>query len=257
MKIRSFFFILTALALPGFLPAPAPAQSDIGRAMEREYGVVSRDTAEGRRLNDQLDRVVDRIVAAVNRNRSGREFALRSARILGGRSSERDREVNAFALPDGRIYVTLGLMRQLAGSLRADDELAFVVGHEVTHVVERHSAHQMKKSLPVNILAIIVGAASRSDTVGQLAGLGAAAYSSRFSRQDEYRADRGGLLAMAQAGFDPHAAVAMLERLQALGGERNRFLNGIWGSHPITENRIKRVRQLIADLEAGRELPEK
>src|SRR5437016_851986 len=93
------------MALAFVMPAaPAAAQrdQDVGRQMEGQYGVVGRDTSEGRRLNDQLDRVVTRIVDGINRTNSDRNFHLRGAKILGGRSEKGDQVVNAFALPDGR-----------------------------------------------------------------------------------------------------------------------------------------------------------
>lgn len=240
--------------LPGMLAlsfvmgaAPAQAQSqDIGQTMEREYGVVS-----DRQLNEDLDGVVSRIVRAVNSDREYRNFQLRSAKILGGRSSKYDKVINAFALPDGRIYVTLGLLRMLENSQRPDDELAFVVGHEVTHVVERHSANQAKKSLPANIAAILLGAATKNRAIGTIAGAGAAAYGASFSRKDEYKADRGGLLFMSKAGFDMNAAPVMLNRLKS-AGEGSGGVNAWFSSHPPTNNRVNKVKEMIQDIRSGR-----
>jgi len=239
--------------------SPVAAQSrggDIGEQMEREYGVLSRNTGEGRRLNDQFDQVVDRIVDAVNargrRQGEAGNFRLRSAKILGGRSEKHDQVVNAFALPDGRIYVTLGLMRAVQNSPRAEDELAFVVGHEVTHVTERHSAHQQREALKAGLFGVLLGTVTRSREAATLGrGLGAA-YVSSFSRKDEYEADEGGLLAMKRAGYDLNAAISMLRRLAAQGESRNRMVNGWFGSHPLTENRIDRIREMIDRIENRR-----
>jgi predicted Zn-dependent protease len=231
--------------------AQAQSSQDIGVQMEREYGVVSDATSEGRRANNLLDSSVTRIVRAFNADKRYRNFQLRGSKVLGGRSDKHDKVINAFALPDGRIYVTLGLIRALDSSRMPEDELAFVVGHEVTHVAERHSVSQAKKSLPINIAAILLGAATRSSTLGGLAGLGAAAYGASFSRKDEYRADKGGLLAMNKAGYDLDAGIAMLKRLQAAGGKSS---GPSWfSSHPPTGNRIDKTREMIADIRAGRE----
>lgn len=244
------FVAAASLLVPS---APAAAQqSDIGVQMEREYGVVDTNTREGRRLNAQFDEVVERIVRGVNETSRKGDFRLRSAKILGGRSEKHDRQVNAFALPDGRIYVTLGLMRMIQSSSRAEDELAFVVGHEVTHVAERHSASQARKTLPANLAAILLGVATKNNTIGTLGRYGAAAYSSSFSRKDEYEADKGGLEAMVRAGYDPNAAPVMLQRLKQQGGEQNRLVNGWFGSHPLTENRVERVKEMIAEMGGGR-----
>lgn len=239
------------------VPASAAREQDAGRQIEQEYGIVSRATPEGRRLNDQMDRVVERIVSAVNATSGKGNFRLRSAKLLGGRSEKGDKVINAFALPDGRIYVMLGLARLVQDSPRADDELAFVVGHEVTHVVEHHSAEQQKKATQAGLLAVILGAVTKNNAVGTLGGYGAAAYVSSFSRKDEYAADKGGLMAMYRANYDPRAAVTMLNRLKAAGGSSNKTVNGWFGSHPLTENRVERVKEMISDLQDGRDLKDR
>ena len=225
--------------------------------MEREYGVVGRDYAEGRRLNERLDDVVARIVAAVNRNadeegKAHRSFKVKSAKILGGRTEKADKVINAFALADGRIYVSLGLLRAIQDSPHMEDELAFVVGHEVTHVVEKHGKGQSKKATEAGLLAILLGAVSRNRAVERIGEVGAAAYVSSFGRKDEYRADRGGVLALHDAGFRDRSAVDMLNRLKAKGESQDKLVNGWFGSHPLTENRVKRVEEMLDDLAAGR-----
>ena len=243
--MRRIGWFWPALATLLFALAPTALRADEARDLEREFGVLGRDTAEGRRFNDQLDRVVARMTAATG-------FRVKSAMILGGRSERRDKVVNAFALPDGRIYVTLGLLRAIADSPEADAELAFVIGHELTHVVERHGKRRARQATTAAIVAGLIGVATRDRAVADAARLGAVAYVTRYSRRDEYTADRGGLLAMHRAGYPLEAAVSMLERLKEKGGDRNRFINGLFGTHPLTETRMKRIRQLIEEIRAGR-----
>ena len=246
------FLLGVGLVAPAARPVLAQSSSqDIGRQMEAEYGVVSDSSRDGRSMNTMLDRAVDRIVRGVNEQRHKGDFKLQSAKILGGRDAKHDQVVNAFALPDGRIYVTLGLMRLLKDSDYPEDELAFVVGHEVTHVAERHSTGQTKKALPYYLGAVLLGQVVNNQAANAAIGMGVQAKTSSFSRQDEYAADKGGLLAMESAGYDPRAAVTMLRRLKGSGGE-NKFMNGVFGSHPINENRIERVREMINDLDSGR-----
>jgi predicted Zn-dependent protease len=243
--------VALAAAFVGAPAMPVSAQTDIGQQMEQQYGVMSDGTSEGRRYNAMLDSAVTKIVRAVNSDKEYSSFKLRSAKLLGGKSEKNDKVINAFALPDGRIYVTLGLMRILESSQRPEDELAFVVGHEVTHVVEKHSASQAKKSLPVSIAAILLGAATRNRTIGTIAGAGAAAYGASFSRKDEYKADRGGLIFMHRAGYETDAAVSMLGRLKS-AGESKGGPNAWFASHPATESRVNKVRNMIADINSGR-----
>lgn len=249
---------LAALLAVTFL-APAIAvraqsgSQDIGRQMEQEYGVVGTDTREGRDANALLDRAVDRILEGVNKNKKKKKaFQLKSAKLLGGRSEKHDKIINAFALPDGRIYVTLGLVRALANSSEPEDELGFVVGHEVTHVTEKHSSNQQSKAVQAGLLGILLGAVTRNKTIAQAAGVGATAYVSSFGRKDEYAADKGGLIAMSKTGYDLDAAVSMLKRLQSKGEDSNKTFNGWFGSHPLTSNRIEKMQEMIADIRAGR-----
>lgn len=245
--VAALGFVVTAAP-----PATAQSSKDVAQQIEREYGVIGTDSRDGRRLNAMLDDVVQRMTRAVNRTSDGGDFQLQSAKILGGKSEKNDKVINAFALPDGRIYVTLGLLRAIEGSPKMEDELAFVVGHEITHVTEHHSASQQKKALPVSIIATILGAATRNRAIGGVATAGAAAYVSSFSRKDEYRADRGGLMAMSEAGYDPEAAVSMLERLKSAGEDKNKTFNGWFGSHPLTGNRVDKVQDMIREMDSGR-----
>lgn len=240
---------LFALLL-GVLPvATVRAQQDPGRELERQFGVVLRDTEEGRRLNDQLERVVLRITESVG-------YPLKSATLLGGRSARTDDVLNAFALPDGRIYVTLGLMRAVQKGEHPDAELAFIVGHEMTHVKEKHGKRQADKALTAGLLGVLIGAVG-GRTAGDVAGLAGAAYVSSHSRRDEYRADRGALLAMHAAGYPLEAGPAALQRLREKYGDSNKTLTGWFGSHPLTRNRIARAHEIIADIRAGRAIPDR
>jgi predicted Zn-dependent protease len=245
MRMRRYRLAAVLMLLA--LAAPVWA-ADIGRQMEREYGVVSSDTEEGRRLNEKLDVVVHRVTDAIG-------MPVKSAKLLGGRSVRRDKVINAFALPDGRIYVTLGLMREVQKGQHPDAALAFVVGHEVTHVKERHSKRQQRKTITATILGAMAAAAlgARGGAVSDWGSLAGNVVGSRYSRVDEYRADKGGLNGMAAAGFDMNGAIELLELLQREGGEQNRTINGLLGSHPITRNRIVRIREMMADISSGRQ----
>src|ERR671919_740390 len=109
MKNRFLIASLPFLMGMALVSAPAPAMAqrsqDAGVQLEQQMGVVGTQSREGRRLNRQPDDVVSRIVRAVNERRENADFQLQSAKILGGRSAKHDEMVNAFALPDGRIYV--------------------------------------------------------------------------------------------------------------------------------------------------------
>lgn len=103
---------------------------------------------------------------------------------------------NAFALPGGKIYVSRGLLA-LATS---EDELAAVIGHEITHAAERHAAARLEYSRRLNPFAI---------------GLMRAAQIAAYGRDQELDADRGGQILSARAGYDPRAIATFLRKLDA------------------------------------------
>ncbi len=157
--------------------------------------------------------------------------------------------INAFALPGGQIFVTAGLYKRL----RTEADLAGVLGHEIGHVIHRHSAEQMAKGQLGQALSQAVGvAASDGADGGQQAAMMAAMVNQmvqmRYGRQDESESDRYGLDAMAAAGYDPRAMLEVMKVLaQAGGGERQpEWLS----SHPLPETRIAEIEAYIRQMPA-------
>jgi predicted Zn-dependent protease len=150
--------------------------------------------------------------------------------------------VNAFALPGGYVYISRGLM-----ALANDEaELAGVVGHEIGHVVARHTAQRYSQSVITGLGAAILGAITKSETIGNIAQLGAAAYVQGFSRDQELEADQLGIGYMTQAGFEPFAMSSFLSSLE---GENQLALKkagkegadpeaSLFSSHPRTADRV-------------------
>lgn len=118
--------------------------------------------------------------------------------------------VNAMALPGGYIYVTRGLLA-LCGN---EAEIAGVIGHEIGHVLARHTAERVSRAEASSLLAGVLGAVVGVPGVADVAQMGAAAYLQSFSRDQESEADHLGLRYMARAGWHPHAMVTMLEKLR-------------------------------------------
>lgn len=118
--------------------------------------------------------------------------------------------VNAMALPGGYIYVTRGLLA-LCGN---EAEIAGVVGHEIGHVLGRHTAQRVSQAQAANVLVGVLGAVVGTPGVADVAQMGAAAYLQSYSRDQESEADHLGLRYMSQAGWHPQAMVTMLEKLR-------------------------------------------
>ncbi len=159
-----------------------------------------------------------------------------------------DRTVNAFALPGGQIFITSGLFRLL----KSEDQLAGVLGHEIGHVVGRHSNEQMAQhGLWAGIARGVGLLLSDGQSMGgmQVADMLAQVRLKSYGRDDELESDRLGVRFMAQAGYDPEALIGVMEILaQASGGAGGpEFLN----THPNPENRVERIKEEIAKLRAG------
>ena len=120
-------------------------------------------------------------------------------------------ELNAFCMPGGKIVFYSGLITQLS---LTDDEIAVVMGHEISHALREHSREQVSQAVAAQT-AIGVGAALLG-LPGGSADLGNIAYESfvatKFSRVDEEEADRMGLELTARAGYDPHAGITLCRR---------------------------------------------
>jgi predicted Zn-dependent protease len=154
-----------------------------------------------------------------------------------------DPEPNAFALPGGFVYVTRGLLA-LANS---EDELAGVMGHEIGHVVARHSVRQIEASTPFSILfgvpSAIVGIVSPAlgGIVGGVGKVASGLVLAPYSRSQEREADQIGIQLAARAGWDPAGLPALLntlEREEALaGGDPSRI--SFFANHPATPERVR------------------
>ncbi len=149
--------------------------------------------------------------------------------------------VNAFALPGGQIFITLGLLNKL----QTEAQLAGVLAHEMGHVIQRHSAQQMAKGQlgQLLIMATGMGAGSNDSNSGYQAAMVASVVNQmmqlRYGRKDELEADQWGLALMEQAGYDPRAMIEVKRNLEKAspGGKQPEMLL----TPPYPEHRIDKI----------------
>jgi predicted Zn-dependent protease len=154
---------------------------------------------------------------------------------------------NAFALPGGYVYIT----RQLLSLMNDEAELASVLGHEVGHVTDRHTAKRYNTSIFTSIGAMLVGVATGSGDLANILGQAGQSYTMSYSRNQEFKADELGLRYISKAGYDPYAATDMLAALGAqtaldtrLMGKEAEKVPSMARTHPLTQDRVNRAAQL-------------
>lgn len=167
-----------------------------------------------------------------------------------------DDTVNAFALPGGQIFITLGLLNKL----QTEAQLAGVLSHEMGHVIERHTAEQMAKNQLGQIMVMAVGTAAsdQSQSPYMIAAFVNQMIQLRYGRQDETEADEWGIKLMSQAGFNPLAMIEVMKVLKAAskGGQSLE----IFQTHPNPDLRIEQIKeylsthQMPSNLSEGRKL---
>jgi predicted Zn-dependent protease len=157
------------------------------------------------------------------------------------------KQVNAFALPGGFIYVNRGLIE----STDRLDELTGTLGHEIGHVIERHSVKQMEKAQKANAGVAVVCTLTNicnSGLARTAVQIGGTALFAKYSRADELQADSESVVNVTRAGYDPQGIPDLFEVLLKEREYRPSEVEGWFATHPLEEARIQRARDLIARL---------
>ena len=151
--------------------------------------------------------------------------------------------VNAYAAPGGFVHITKGLL----GLMKNEAELAGVLGHEVTHITERHTINAIKQGKVVNMTG---EAAGSGGGLGQqmISRLAAAAFNKifegEFSQKDENESDRVGTQLANKVGYSPTGIADVLKKIQARNTSRQ-DRNGMFASHPSVKERLENNAKLI------------
>ena len=154
-------------------------------------------------------------------------------------------QINAFCMPGGKIAFFYGILDKLKLN---DDEVAMIMGHEMTHALREHAREQMGKNMATRG-AIELGAAIFGLGTGGrlLADMGGQLLTLRFGRDDESEADLIGLELAARGGYDPQAGVTLWQKMAAASkGRKLEFLS----THPSGPTRISDIQKAIPEVEA-------
>ncbi len=236
MNIKAIALFCCLLLVGTALPALAISTEEeiqlgaqAAQQFEQKYGVVNDQAMVGR-----LNRVANALLANAKRKDLPWRFRVINVDAF-----------NAAAFPGGFIYATKGLMQGLT-----DEELAFVIGHEIGHVDYRHSIKQIEEAQMRRLGLVVLAAGATKGRMGRktqtLVALTDTVIGSQHSQEAESESDRYGMNMMALAGYDPVYALAALQKLAAQsGGGTPDFLNTLVGSHPLPKQRIAQGVDLI------------
>ncbi|MEM1445845.1 MAG: M48 family metallopeptidase [Planctomycetota bacterium] len=160
-------------------------------------------------------------------------------------------QINAFALPGGKVFMSRGLMERMTN----EAQLAGVLGHEIGHVTSMHVGRRISQSQAIGVLGIgltIAGGVADEDWVrgvglGVMAG-GTLVYLPRFSRGNETEADALGVRYMTRLGYNPYGQVEVMQILkEASGGGSGNLLENMLATHPLPQQRIEDLDELIRE----------
>ena len=188
------------------------------------YGGIFHDA----RVEQTLAPIVSKIVAASDRPDEPYRITILNAPA-----------VNAFALPDGYLYVTRGLLALANDS----SEVAAVLAHEMGHVIANHAAKREQKARDALVVSRVVSDVLDNNEGGQLALAASQRTLAAFSQQQELEADAIGVRIIGRAGYDPFAAARFLNSMQAYAGYRAQLTiqdqrPDFLATHPATPERV-------------------
>lgn len=212
---------------------------------EQERAIGSADAAK---IDSEMplirDTVIVQFVSAL-----GRSMATKTSRadLDWHFSVVNSPEVNAFALPGGFIYVNRGAIEQ-ADRL---DELAGIMGHEIGHVVRRHSVKQIEEAEKGQVAVVLLCTMTHAcRTIGGILAIriGADAKSAHYSQHDEAEADSEGVVNTVRAGIDPEGLPSFFQKLLDKRAQEPTAVESFFSTHPTDQSRVAATREQIAAL---------
>jgi beta-barrel assembly-enhancing protease len=162
------------------------------------------------------------------------------------------REINAFALPGGPVWVNRGAI----ASARTESQFAAVLAHEIAHVALRHSARQLSNMMitnfGLNLLGALLGNSGGANAAGVAARFVASGAFLQFSRDDEREADRVGAGILGRAGWDPHGMIEVMQTIREQERRDPTSVDVFFSNHPSPQDRIARLRRNLPRGRGGR-----
>lgn len=197
-------------------------------------GKISKDKKLAARIQD----ITDRLITQAVRYRPDTKDWKWTVKVI-----DDPKTVNAFCMAGGKMAIYTGLIEQVKPT---DDEIAEVMGHEISHALAGHQAEKMSVQLASGLAAAAISASGNSNNsqgryeAASLAAMTLVALPN--SREQESEADRLGIELAARAGYNPHAAVTLWEKMMKASGQSSRF--DLLSTHPASPKRMEALAAL-------------
>lgn len=224
---------ISAIALLAASLVSVQQEIQIGKEAQQE---IRKQVPELR--HEAINAYVDSVGAALVRHAPGNKYPYSF-------SIADYKEINAFALPGGPVWIHRGAM----SAAETEAQLAGVLAHEVAHIAQRHTAEQLTKQTVANGLLGLLGAVLRDGRGEAAARLGAGLFAQglflKFSRDDEREADRVGMQIMRKAGWDPHGMIEFMQILADQEQTRPGNVQAFLSSHPAPAERVRELQAIV------------
>ena len=206
--------------------------------MAQQFGGEVRDPLLRNKINEIGQRLLDAKESIVTRRgKQDDEFDYKfQFHVLADKET-----INAFALPGGQVFITMALLAKLPN----EDAVAGVIGHEIGHVLARHSMQQMAKDglLSGLVNAAVVATSDGTSNSGQIAQMVGKVVQTKYGREHESESDRIGIQLLLEAGYKPEELLSVMKVLaESMNGPRPPEM---LSSHPFPETRAKEIEVYI------------
>jgi predicted Zn-dependent protease len=205
---------------------------NVHKQILREFD-LSNNPAEIERIN----RLGQKIAAVCDRKDISYYFY-----VLEGekKSKETQKELNAFSIPGGYVYV----YKSLLNAVKNDDELAFILAHEIGHIAARHGIKRLQAAMGYNLAVIASIGVTRDAEFSQGLSFALAQIIMGYSQEDEFNADEQAARYIQSIGLSPVAGISVLETLYQDDKKHIRELS-LFKSHPYVPQRIRNIKEKL------------
>ena len=182
---------------------------------------------------ERMERIAKKLIEVIDRRELNYYF------YIIEEDDQKEKQINAFSVPGGYVYIYKDLF-----DLLNDDELAFVLAHEVGHIVSRHHIKRLQAAMGYNFLVVVSTKVPADAQFARGVSFALAQIMMAYSREDELNADELAVKYCSSAGFNPLSGIEVMNKLYQVGKKKIRPLS-YFRSHPYHSHRVRRIKEVL------------